>query len=104
MSLSNDLNSRLKILEDYCLQLGNRMLQNTELTFKFFNMLEDLGKRIKVVEEISSHILIKIKNYNELNCQLHKNEIIIAGILASIFDDPISITSRILKSISRLTK
>ena len=64
-------------------------------------MLEDLGKRIKVVEEkLESYPNKNHENHNKLNCQLHENEIFIAGMPASIFDDSISITSRILKSIS----
>ena len=64
-------------------------------------MLEDLGKRIKVIEEkLQSYLDKNHKIHNELNCQLHKNEIFITGIPASISDYPISSTSRKIKSIS----
>ena len=63
---NNDFNSRLKVFEDDYLRSRNQMVQLAELLFKLLNMLEDLEKRIKVLEE-------KHQSYSDKH---HENRII----------------------------
>ena len=66
MTHNNDLNIGLKIFEDDYLRSTNQILQSIELFYKLFNMFEDLGKRIIVLEEKLQ--LYPDKN-NKSNCQ-----------------------------------
>ena len=76
MTHNNDFNNRLKAFEDDYLRSRNQMLQLGELLFKLLNMLENLEKRFKVLEEyVHSYPVENCVKHYESNCQHHEDEI-----------------------------
>ena len=74
-------------------------MQNFSLSFSACWKMQEKESRV-LEEKFQSYPDKNHGKHNESNCQQHEDEIFITRIAASIFDDPINITSRILKSIA----